>query len=137
MTIVWDSTKMATGVLTVDAEHQEWIRRFNKFQAAIEEGDGIKLVQSMLDFMAEYSEQHFAHEEALAGDVDTPAVKLNRLEHEKFRANLSEIRRWISQGGVTSVEVVGLQMDMENWLVHHICYVDVQIWADKGKPAAS
>jgi hemerythrin len=126
---------MSTGMPIVDAEHQEWIRRFNDFEAAIQSGQGIEFVQQMLDFMAEYSEKHFVHEEILAGDVDTPEVKLNRQEHNIFRENISDIKDWIKQGGVTSVEVVSLKMDLEKWLVHHICFVDVQVWAKVNKGA--
>ncbi len=36
MAIKWDPTKMATGYADVDAQHQEWIRRFNQFDESIQ-----------------------------------------------------------------------------------------------------
>ena len=128
MTIQWNSIKMSTGVAAVDAEHQEWIRRFNDFENALVNGYGTEHVQKLLDFMTEYSETHFVHEEELAGDLDTPEVRLNRQEHNEFRKNLSEMRNWIQENGVSSVEVLSLKMDMEHWLVHHICDVDARVW---------
>jgi hemerythrin-like metal-binding protein len=82
----------------------------------------------MLAFMGEYSETHFVHKELLAGDVETPAVKLNRSEHNDFRKKVSEMRAWVEQYGVSAMEVVSLEMNLEAWLVYHICNVDAQIW---------
>ena len=131
MTIQWDPAKMSTGLPVVDAEHQEWIRRFNEYESAITIGQGTDVIRELLDFMTEYSEQHFVHEEMLSVDVDSPAAKLNRAEHNKFRENMSEMKKWIRQNGVSTVEVISLKMDLEQWLVHHICYVDVQVWVKK------
>lgn len=128
MAIIWDSNKMATGVAAIDAEHQEWIRRFNEFEAEIAEGRGLDSVQKMLDFMVEYAEKHFVHEEMLIGEIDTPEAKLNRTEHNDFRRKTNEMREWIYQNGVSAVEVVSLRMDLEAWLVHHICFVDAKVW---------
>ena len=128
MTIVWDDSKMSTGVASIDAEHKEWIRRFNEFDDAITQGKGVQSVQQILEFMAEYSETHFVHEEELAGEQETPEARLNREEHNKFRMNLNEMRQWIEWNGVSSVEVVSLKLDLEKWLVHHICFVDAKLW---------
>ena len=51
MQINWDPNKMATGVPEVDAQHQEWIRRYNEFDAAVSHGQGLEAVQSALDFL--------------------------------------------------------------------------------------
>ncbi len=131
MTISWDAVKMATGVAVVDDEHKEWIRRFNEFEREVTSGRGVDSVNRTLDFMVEYSENHFAHEETLAEGRETPAVLLNHTEHDKFRRKVNELREWIKEYGASSVEVLSLKMDLEEWLVHHICYVDAQVWADQ------
>jgi hemerythrin len=119
---------MSTGMEAVDAEHQEWIRRYNEFDVAVAEGQGAEHIQQILEFMTEYAEKHFVHEEFLAGEAETSAIRLNRNEHNHFRENLQEIKDTIRQNGVSAVEVVSLKMDLEKWLVHHICDVDVQLW---------
>jgi hypothetical protein len=44
MGIAWDPSKMATGVPAIDVEHQEWIRRYDEFAAAIGSGNGLASV---------------------------------------------------------------------------------------------
>lgn len=53
-------------------------------------------------------------------------AKLNCQEHNNFRKSTNELREWIHQNGVSAVEVVSLRMDLEAWLVHHICFVDAK-----------
>ena len=41
-----------------------------------------------------------------------------------------DLQRYIQENTITSVEVVGLKIDLEEWLVHHICNVDTHLWRD-------
>jgi|WetSurMetagenome_2_1015567.scaffolds.fasta_scaffold280190_2 hypothetical protein len=43
---------MATGVAKVDAQHQDWIRRFNEFDEAVSQGKGIESVSGTLLFFS-------------------------------------------------------------------------------------
>jgi hemerythrin len=121
---------MATGNTTVDAEHQEWIQRFNEFENSITDGHGSHVVHQLLNFMIEYAESHFTHEEQLAGDADTPHVRRNRLEHNRFRESISRFQEQVRLSGASTAEVIALKTYMQEWLLHHICFVDQQIWAD-------
>ena len=58
-TIIWNPKTMATGVPVVDAQHQEWIRRYNEFDEAISQGKGMNVVQNTLDFFLAYADVHF------------------------------------------------------------------------------
>jgi hemerythrin-like metal-binding protein len=127
MAIKWDYTTMTTGSSEIDEEHQEWIRRFNEFDAAIANGQGLEAIQHILHFLAEYTVTHFAHEEARMAQHNSPVAALNRTEHGRFRANLDEIERWMQQEGTSLVEVVSVKIDMENWLINHICKIDAQL----------
>ena len=57
----------------------------------------------------------------------SPAQEPNRAAHDKFRGMLTEIRSWVKNEGATSVEVVELMIALDEWLVNHICTVDVQL----------
>jgi hypothetical protein len=43
---------MATGVAELDAQHQEWIRRFDEFDEAVSQGKGIESVGGTLLFFS-------------------------------------------------------------------------------------
>jgi hemerythrin len=127
MTIEWDYASMTTGLPAIDEQHQEWIRRFNEFDEAVTAGQGTEAIQRTLDFLAKYAETHFENEEAIAAQLHSPIEQLNHTNHDNFRAKLYEIQKWIHWDGASVVEVLSLKIDMENWLVNHICTVDTQL----------
>jgi hemerythrin-like metal-binding protein len=127
MAIEWNDEKMATGFSEIDTQHKEWIRRLNEFDDAVVNHKGQEAIQNTLDFLTQYSETHFAGEEAIMEQLNSPVLETNRAEHNKFRGKLSEIRAWVKSEGATSVEVVALKDALEEWLVNHICTVDVQL----------
>lgn len=126
MPLEWNQ-HMSTRLPEIDEEHREWIRRYNEFDHAVTTGQGVAAIQSTLDFLAEYAEAHFAHEEALAAQHHSPVAEINHSNHDQFRAQLHEIRQWIKQEGVSIVEVIAIKQDMEKWLTNHIIKVDTQI----------
>jgi hemerythrin len=125
--IIWDPQKMATGVPTVDAQHQEWIRRYNKFNNAIHQGEGIEAVQSTLDFFVDYADTHFKFEEAVMAERNCPAAKDNLAAHEHMRSILAGFKSYAKTHGYSMFEMIGLRMQMEEWLVKHILTIDIQL----------
>ncbi len=127
MSIKWDPKKMATGVPEVDAQHQEWIRRYNEFDDAVSRGQGLEVVKSTLDFFASYADTHFKLEEAYMDERDCPAAEANRAAHELMRNILTGFKAYVERQGVSVIEVATLRMEMEEWLVNHILTIDVQL----------
>jgi hemerythrin len=107
--------------------HKEWIRWLNEFDDAVVNHIGQDAIQNTLDFLTQYSEIHFAGEEALMVEHKSPVLESNRVEHDEFRRKLAEIRAWVKNEGATTVEVIELKDALEKWLVNHICTVDVQL----------
>ena len=130
MAIIWDPAKMSTDVANIDSEHQEWIRRFNDFDTAVSSGHGVDLIDRLLLFMLEYADTHFLHEEALMVNMNPLATKLNLMEHKKFRQRMVELRTRIETHGASAFDVDALRTDLQDWLVNHICTVDVKIWRE-------
>ncbi len=127
MNIKWDPDKMATGVPDVDAQHQEWIRRYNEFDDAIYHGHGLEMVKSTLDFFVDYADTHFKLEEARMAERHCPAAEANRAAHDEMRTILAGLKRYMERQGVSMVEVAALRARMEEWLVKHILTIDIQL----------
>jgi hemerythrin-like metal-binding protein len=127
MNIKWDPAKMATGVPDVDAQHQEWIRRYNEFDDAVCHGHGLEAVKSTLDFFVSYADTHFKLEEARMAERNCPAAEANRVAHEEMRAILAGFKGYVKQQGVSMIEVAALRMRMEEWLIKHILTIDLQL----------
>lgn len=127
MTLKWDEKKMATGQPIIDAQHKEWIMRFNEFDDGIIGGRGDEALLKTLEFLKQYTEIHFATEEEAMARLHTPVLDQNLRAHQEFRAKLAEITDWVRKSGVSPVEVLSLQMDLEDWVENHICSIDVQL----------
>ncbi len=126
-TITWNPQKMATGVPVVDAQHQEWIRRYNEFDEAIGQGKGIDAVQNALEFFLAYADVHFKLEEAVMDERRCPAARENRIDHEHMRNILSGFRTRVKKHGYSISEVIGLKLRMEEWLIKHILTIDIRL----------
>ena len=127
MPIEWDDAKLGTGLSDIDEQHKEWIRRFNEFDNAVSGGQGTGILFSTLAFLVQYTETHFSLEENRMEICRCPAMTANRLAHDKFRTRLDEMLNWLEQFRPTSVEVVILKQELEDWLTHHISTIDIQL----------
>jgi hemerythrin len=127
MALEWEYEKMTTGLADIDDEHKEWIRRFNEFDSAVTSDGGQDALQSALRFFLQYTESHFAHEEAIMTRYQCPAAAANQAAHKGFRAQLAEIEGWVMQEGASLFEVVSLKLLLEEWMTNHICTIDVQL----------
>lgn len=125
--ISWDQEAMSTGVPEVDAQHQEWIRRFNQFDEAINQGKGVDAIQKTLDFFITYADVHFTFEEAVMDKHNCPAAKDNREAHGKMRRILRGYKTYVEKHGFSILELRGLKYQMERWLIEHILTIDIQL----------
>ena len=125
--ITWDPKTMSTGVPIVDAQHQEWIRRYNEFDKAISQGKGLEAVQSTLDFFIAYADVHFKLEEAIMDERHCPAAAANRAAHEHMQNILSGFEKYAKKHGYSINEIVNLRLRMGEWLITHILTVDTQL----------
>lgn len=126
-TIIWNPKTMSTGVPAVDAQHQEWIRRYNEFDEAICRGKGMSVVQSTLDFFLAYADVHFKYEESVMDERHCPAARMNRNDHEHMRHILSGFRAYTKKYGYSISEIISLKLRMEEWLIKHILTIDIQL----------
>ena len=126
-TITWNPKTMATSVPEVDAQHQEWIRRYNQFDEAISQGKGIEAVQSTLDFFISYADVHFKFEESVMDERHCSAAMDNQAAHEHMRNILRGYKSYVNKHGFSIAEVQGLKHQMEEWLVKHILTIDIQL----------
>ncbi len=127
MAIEWDEDTMSTGLEEIDNQHKEWMRHLNEFEEAIVNGQGKESLISTLHFLKKYTNIHFTTEENAMALLKIPALEQNKLAHEEFRGKLAEISDWVNQEGVSSVEILELKMDLEEWITNHICTVDIHL----------
>ncbi len=125
--VKWDATAMSTGDATIDAQHQELIRQINKLHHACASGASRAEVKPILDFLAQYAQDHFKHEEDTMEQRKCPASKCNQQAHQKFLSDFGQLLRTFEVRGPSPTMVSELKLLVEHWLVNHILKVDTQL----------
>jgi hemerythrin len=125
--IIWDQSKMTTGFQEIDAQHKEWISRFNEFENTIKDQKGEEKWVDNLLFFIRYTETHIRCEEEFMDQYHCSARNLNKEEHKKFQKRIQEISYMTWPLGATAEDVQQLEAEMIDWLNNHICNVDVKL----------
>lgn len=116
----WDS-KYDVGVNTMNAEHQKLIGLMNKLHEHHERGATMPVLQGHLTALAEYTKEHFRHEERYMDTLDYPEAKTHKLIHKdllnKLDGHAADFR---ASGKLTPAFFSFLKM----WLAAHICGID-------------
>ena len=119
---------LVTGNEEIDGQHQEWIDKINKLLACCENGGGKLEAIKMLEYMADYSEFHFAAEEKLQEDVDYPALDEHREKHDEFRRVVEELHDMLEEEeGPSDRFVEAVQKNVVDWLYKHIRTFDSSV----------
>ena len=125
--IRWDPDSMSTGVDSVDAQHQELIANINAFHQACLEGKGREELLRMMDFLGNYAEKHFAHEEGVMEEHQCPARGPNKAAHAKFLRDYVQLVDIMKRDGPSSSVLLKLKDLVGDWLRNHICSVDTRL----------
>jgi methyl-accepting chemotaxis protein len=122
--IRWNPETMATGVDSVDEQHQELIEMVNNLDAACRRGEARERLKEMVDFLADYATRHFAHEEGLMDELQCPSRAKNKVAHKQFLIAFSKFLERFEKEGATTSLVLELKNIASSWLKNHICKVD-------------
>ena len=125
--IEWDEARMATGVESVDAQHQELIARINQLHSACLHGGGRTEVLKVLSFLGSYVKTHFRDEELLMKQSRCPVYEQNKKAHAYFLAEFQRLVQAVTRDGPTTAILLQLRQMLGDWLVNHICTIDMEM----------
>ena len=120
---VWD-TRYETGLDIIDAQHQALFGALNALAESFKAGNSNAKVEEVLDFLVDYSLDHFGTEEGLMWDADYSGLRAHRAQHAVFIERTRDLRDRLAQGERISIEVA---MFLSTWLKDHIADVDFQM----------
>ena len=119
---------LVTGNEEIDGQHKEWIDRINKLLALYENGGGKVEAIKMLEYMADYTEFHFAAEEKLQEEIEYPALDEHREKHNEFRKVVDELHEMLEEEeGPSDRFVEAVHRNVTEWLYGHIKGFDVSV----------
>ncbi|MBI9101541.1 MAG: bacteriohemerythrin [Spirochaetales bacterium] len=105
-----------------DSHHQELIRLINKLYQSMESGEGDDLLQKVLQELIEYTDYHFAAEEAVFKKYDYPDTAEHIQMHQSLLSKARSLNKDLSTGkSVLSNEVLDF---LQDWVMNHILQAD-------------
>ncbi len=117
--IAW-SPALSVGNGLIDSEHQEWIKRLADVQNAVNSGMKGEKISETLDFMLEYTKNHFENEEKLMQESSYPGIDIHKKDHEKLKSTLAELVRDFREDGPSPQLSEAVNSTLHNWLLSHI-----------------
>lgn len=115
---------LSVGVEEIDEQHRRLFDAFNAFVAACNGGKGKEEVTRLFDFLDAYVITHFAAEERLQKRFAFPEYEKHREQHQKFIADLVDMKERLSSEGATLPLVITTGRVMAGWLIEHISGMD-------------
>jgi hemerythrin len=117
MTIaIWNS-RYETGIAQVDDQHRALFEAVNRLAASFGAGKATAQVSESLDFLAEYTLEHFRCEEHFMREMDYPGLAVHVREHERLIEKVQHLQARLAEGKPVTIEVT---IFLADWLKHHI-----------------
>lgn len=122
----WDDS-LAVGVGLIDEQHKQLIKRLDDLARAVGENQGPTAVASTLSFLSEYTNFHFAAEEALMLAQGYPTLDEHKAKHEEFRSVLRAMDVDFETDGASDFLAKQVNTFLITWLANHIRQVDAEV----------
>jgi len=119
MPIIHWTPDFSVGVSSLDTDHKVLISLINQLDDAIRAGEPRETVNRVLDALLDYTDYHFAREEALMRACGYPEIDAHMRTHATLRAQVHDIRDRYRRNpeSMHSREVLAF---LKNWLTAHI-----------------
>ena len=117
-----------TGNIQVDDEHKEIFKLVqNVVDAAVDSGE--EKVKTTIDFLANYTVNHFKNEETLMEESSYPDMPVHKKQHDDFVVEVLALREKVINGSDSSISDVDIKKVIVNWLTDHVLGSD-KVMAD-------
>ncbi|MBF0461395.1 MAG: hemerythrin family protein [Magnetococcales bacterium] len=113
------SEHLSVGVALVDEDHKKLVDMVNELFSACFVGVGDEAVAAILTAVIDYTQYHFAREEAFLQEHASPALEAHAEEHRQLTQQVLAI----AEQGVSALSDDVL-LFLRDWLTHHILETD-------------
>ncbi len=115
--IDWDA-KLSVNINIIDEQHKKLVGLVNALYDAMKEGKAKDILGNLLTELVSYTDYHFKTEEELFKKHGYPESAAHKLEHDKLRKEVLDLKAKFDQGEmIITVEVLYFLRD---WLGKHI-----------------
>lgn len=122
MSILFEWTKsLSVGDETIDEQHRQLLNQTNQVLEMMTGGDPHpERISHILDFLGEYIEKHFSHEEEYMRRHAYPELNEHCALHCELTDQYTKLREKINTRHPTLKSVVTLENFLGKWLINHI-----------------
>ncbi|NNL42484.1 MAG: hemerythrin family protein [Desulfobacterales bacterium] len=123
--VQWNDS-MSVGIELIDKQHKMLIQHLNNLIKSLEPNQGLTEVANTLSFLIDYTHFHFSEEEKHMAANKYPELEQHKMKHNEFKTTLSNLEEEFKEDGATHVLAKAVNTLLVNWLIKHICRVDVE-----------
>ena len=120
---------MSIGIELIDKQHQMLIQHLNNLIKSLEPNQGLTEVANTLSFLIDYTHFHFSEEEKHMAANKYHELEQHKMKHNEFKTTLANLEEEFKEDGATHVLADSINTLLVNWLIKHICNVDVEFGA--------
>lgn len=131
--ISW-TPEMSVGVAQLDDDHRIIVALINQLAAAHDLNDA-EIIESVLDRLTLYVDEHFRREEEYMESVGFPGLPAHRHLHHALTEKVEQIRLDFFLGNNDAVGEKTLEF-LKEWLSQHILVEDMQFHPERLRQAA-
>lgn len=125
MSVLW-TPELATGIATIDAEHQELFAHVGAFLTDADDGRADAPLE-ILHFLGGYVERHFRTEQELMERTRYPQMAAHAREHDAFRKTYGELVARFARYGEDPRVGEHVRREVTGWLDNHVRTTDREL----------
>lgn len=126
MAIVW-TPNLSVGVQNIDDQHKIWLQKADELFEAGKQQKAKEYINPLLDFLDEYTKQHFRDEELYMRQIRYPELEAQQKAHASFINDLAKLKSDYNAGGGNILVILNANRMVINWLTNHIKNMDKKI----------
>jgi hemerythrin len=123
MSIDWQE-ELATGIEQIDTQHKEIFARFAAFSTACDAGCTKEELKSLVEFLEDYTRNHFGDEEKSMREADYPDLAIQQKYHKMYLGEIAELKRKVHGNEPDMADIMDMKRLLIRWLIQHIRHLD-------------
>jgi len=116
--------ELSTGIQEIDQQHDELLKRTEKFTKAIAKNKEKQQLSYLLNFLVSYAEYHFESEERIMEEYGYDDIHEHRKRHMEFFDVVNKLKNKLKEEGPSNSFALDVQRFLMDWLILHVKNVD-------------
>lgn len=106
----------------IDEDHRKLFELIEELRVDMLQGRTSHSSREIIDALTEYSEKHFAREEAFMLKIGYPQYAAHKADHDRFVSELYSLQSRLDRGALTLTQFVDKLLN--DWLRRHVMVMD-------------